>query len=809
MRSAKGIELASAGAVLLGALQLAALVGARRATAENILVPLADDRWRVRLVRAVEDIESGDTSRGLSVLQRALEEGQNLLLRVPAKLEANAGATARALKRLSEEAAARPPFRGEEPADVLDPVPAPRQGLEDDENARYLNLSLVAQSLLESLPGAVIAEYRQRYGGAAASLQARFEAGGGREALEELAGKFALTEEGDAAREQLADLLLEEGSYRSAFVHYRALLERHAAGSGKRSRLGGKALLCLRLLGDGSSYAALRAELSAEAEPGGELAGVLERLERELALVPADERPPAAAPSRWGGELEAGRPPDLPGGPLQFSWDSWMWSKSVGDGSEDPALRAPRFDFRGERRHPPAGAGYCFVPLVDGDEIYLSGVFKLYRFDGRPGSGKLLQEITKPSPFHLLRPPEFKETSESPLYTSTLWRRSREPQAPRLGRRSRAAIPEELLITHYVSDRVPYTQYSGYDITVQIAHRSLMALDPQSGRIIWTSPEGPRPVGGERGAGAVKPMDVSFISPVVVKDGLAFAAGWRQEGYISSVVRGLDLASGETVWETLICGSQLEMTMFGEVAREPFGSFLIEREGILYFHSNLGVVAALEARSGRPLWVTEYDVIQKEPTMLRNALLRRLPWGANPPLLVGHLLFVTPRDSHSIYAIDTGTGPGGERQAGSILWAHGNENGDLRELLGYYRGSLYFTGPAGVTALDVSSLLLGGDAVAGGGDGGAAPQPRLRRSSFRSPRGQIKAGGLLTSSGVVYSDQDGLWLVDFALASRRPLLAGLLPRSAHGEYPGRVQLAGSQVLVTSRQLLSAFQGRTR
>ena len=165
--------------------------------------------------------------------------------------------------------------------------------------------------------------------------------------------------------------------------------------------------------------------------------------------------------------------------------------------------------------------------------------------------------------------------------------------------------------------------------------------------------------------------------------------------------------------------------MFGELAREPFASVLAEREGVIYYLTNLGAIAAVEASTGRILWLTTYDSIPVKPADGRRSEFRRIVWGANPLLFVGETLIVTPRDSLYLYAIDcsmpsravlppsalaaTAVSSPAEgavaraaaRQGGRILWSYSNAAGDLRDLLGYAGGRLYFTGPGGVQALEI------------------------------------------------------------------------------------------------------------
>jgi outer membrane protein assembly factor BamB len=305
--------------------------------------------------------------------------------------------------------------------------------------------------------------------------------------------------------------------------------------------------------------------------------------------------------------------------------------------------------------------------------------------------------------------------------------------------------------------------------------------------------------------------EFSYTSPVIVRRGLVMAGGWMQRGYVSSLVRALDIRTGALVWETLLSSSQLELTMFGEMAREPFGGMIEEHEGVIYYSTQMGVIAALEIDSGRIRWLTTYDVIEVQASLHRQALKRRIVWGPNPLLVVGNTLIATPRDSEYLYAIDTGRGPGGPLDAGRILWQahnpdrHAQLGADLRDFLGYARGQLYFSSPTGITALDLTMLDPGGSLPAG------RLEPRRSRWPSPSAGSQLIAGnGALTSAGIVYCDGESLGLVSLDLKQQSELVPRPLRRSDLGAqadlgtYPGRIHVSPGLILMTSRQFISAF-----
>jgi hypothetical protein len=253
--------------------------------------------------------------------------------------------------------------------------------------------------------------------------------------------------------------------------------------------------------------------------------------------------------------------------------------------------------------------------------------------------------------------------------------------------------------------------------------------------------------------------------------------------------------------------------MFGEMAREPFSGSITEEDGIVYYLTQMGTIAAVELETGHVLWLTTYDTIELIASFSHQAVRRELSWGSNALLLLGHVLLATPRDSDYLYAIDTATGPAGASAAGRILWRYWNEEdindqGKKRDLLGFYRDRLYFTGTREVSALLLSSMDTHGYLAAGGD---AVPLgERLRHLASPPPFGAfttasaLKGPGVLTTSGVLYADEEGIRLVDLDLESERALTSGPYRDSKWGSYPGRLQVEGAQVLMTSRELISAY-----
>jgi len=815
---------------------------------EKIFVAGGGGEWTSRLVEALGAVETGNHSMAARVLQELVISDEGGMIRMPV--------LSTPLAELKEMLASDSGKRAPLPAPGARAVPvrpgqfgrpsqfvAPRG---TKEWGRYLSVSRAARLVLGRLPEAGLARYRELYGEAAGELLREYEETGAPRVLQQVCRFYGLTEAGLFARELNADLSFESGRFKAAWVDYRSVLAdraRSAVKSVTLMRLVEKSLVCLKHAGFRELFSHEKARLDKLVRGAGEKEhGLYLELLKKLDKVTIQGGLPASAgrapASYWGGELPggatsprlgAGGLPDLPGGPMEISWisldDELRKTVAVAD-DLDPLLN--NSFFRGQLIQP-KGIDYPFVPLVRKNSVFVSGVYSIYEIDGRPGVGKLLRTIEKPTPAGLRG--RYREQSDSSIYAVTLWDRGLAGAADRFS--GLDELPGEILLSHYIAGFSRRRHYMGYDITVSIPTRSLAAFDGASGDLLWRTEDLRTSVQRDIYGPNEIPAEISYSSPALVRDGLVFAGGWKQDGYINSLLRALDLKTGKTVWEATISSSQMEQTMFGELGREPFASFLLEEDGVLYYLTNLGAVAAIESRSGRVLWVTAYDDIKPPPTMGRIPRMRELYWGLNSPLLLGNVLIVAPRDSQYLLAIDTGKGPAGPGREGEVLWAYDNSEGDLRDLLGAHNGRLYFSGRDGIFALDITELNAAGELIrkppvlraaanrqralsgsklskaATGNINKLSGLPKVYRvgSPLAWEVDSIRARGLLTSSGVLYAGNGQLETVDFGLTKRNALLPKDTARRAFFSF-GRVYIGGGQIILSSQTSISAFSGPT-
>ncbi|MCH2374398.1 MAG: hypothetical protein MK538_09440 [Planctomycetes bacterium] len=790
---------------------------------DQVLVTLADAPWRARLRGALDDLQQGRHDRGLQTLQEALLDSRGVVFEVrnPEVLDDPFGVEVGDGFLVPKKSRRGPP----QPRS-----PTPLRGSASSRQAarRFLALSTVADRILAKLPDDVRAKYRARFDGEARALLDEYRETYVSRALQLAVRRYFHSSFGGEIADLLGDHYREEGRYREALFWWSRGREAHQVSPQRLSSIEHKVAAVSELLGDpkafddaaetedpkGEADATQGAEVEIEASQNrtvGDYRDVLRRYhartlarrgvgqDGSLLTDPTGAGDPSAAessrsrraPSLWGGEFFTGKLPRLPLGPLELSW-------------ENPFVQGA---------YPRLGT-YHFVPLLSGSSLYVPSPDAIRRYDARPAHGSISEEYKVMS--GLFGRPERQADYQ---FTLTLWQKRLEPRAFLSG------LPNEFIVTSYVADNVRPDAYLGYEINVELPVRGLMAFDAsQPARPLWKVFETPEldllSVQGrtprrsrfhkhkEAGQSAGE-KGLSYHSPVIMKEGLVVAGAWVQRGYINSVLRAHDARDGSLVWETLLCSFQLEQTMFGELAREPFPGAIAERNGVIYYSTQLGAVFAVELATGRILWGTTYDTIPVKRAFGRHAPLRDILWSPNSPLLVGDTVIVTPRDSHVLYGIDTGYGASSPHLGGRVVWRYSNRTGDLRDLLGYHDGYLYFMGGnrhSGIVRVRV----------------GSRPQPRprspakggptnLRRHLQRTPPrlglGRHLGPGLLTADGIVVLDGSKIKLISLDLQGVEDLVE--LPDANQLSAFGQFRTTEDMLILASQERIWAFVSSRR
>ena len=220
---------------------------------------------------------------------------------------------------------------------------------------------------------------------------------------------------------------------------------------------------------------------------------------------------------------------------------------------------------------------------------------------------------------------------------------------------------------------------------------ALTAFDARSGRRLWRhafekgsvrpakKPKQKKRKKKEEDDEEIASEPLLRVTPPTVSGGrVVFGLTHLGEEARASVV-ALDAASGRVLWRTFIC-SRSVVAFLGMGAA---GSAPAVAGGTVFYSTNLGAVAAVDAATGAVRWVRRYAAFRGR---LRQSIIERnARWASNAPLVHGGRVFVAPQDAAELLAL--------EAVDGSLAW------------------SARRAGARYVVGIDGSRLFLAGDAV--------------------------------------------------------------------------------------------------
>lgn len=193
---------------------------------------------------------------------------------------------------------------------------------------------------------------------------------------------------------------------------------------------------------------------------------------------------------------------------------------------------------------------------------------------------------------------------------------------------------------------------------VALPTQDMHCFDAESGKLLWRAKE------AARGKEPAIRAEESFPSPPAADGDAVYAPVTSFKGLFSASIARLAAADGVPAWRTFLCSGQQEMNYFGRPIREAVPSTPVLSQGRLVVCTNLGAVAAVDPRTGHPLWVFQYDQVpqKNQETRMWDIEWRLSGWKAMPPVVLGSKVLVAPTDSPYLYALDGATG--------RMLWRH-------------------------------------------------------------------------------------------------------------------------------------------
>ncbi len=286
------------------------------------------------------------------------------------------------------------------------------------------------------------------------------------------------------------------------------------------------------------------------------------------------------------------------------------------------------------------------VPVVDDGVVFVADSISVTALDLR--SGRKIWHHAGPMEEITLSP------QATPWFDLGIYARTRRDRAIAPNQHAAPTVTADLVIA---SVQVPeprreqeLREFEGIPINWPLPRRRLVALDRRTGEVVWHQERPHR-----HDADFVNSFDVA--GPPVVHGGTVFVAGSVTEGAINAYAAAFDLATGDLLWNTLVCSGQQELTMFNRPFQEHVVSPVALEQGDLFLSTNLGVVACVDAWSGRLRWLAGYEATGRNASMSPGATRRRsVFWTNHPPFTRGDTLFVTPLDSRFMLQLSRQTG---------------------------------------------------------------------------------------------------------------------------------------------------------
>ena len=260
----------------------------------------------------------------------------------------------------------------------------------------------------------------------------------------------------------------------------------------------------------------------------------------------------------------------------------------------------------------------------------------------------------------------------------------------------------------------------------------------------------------------------SFEGAPVVSEDRCYVVLRRSPPQIESRVACYKADTGKLIWNRKVFAG------VGE-ADEGFNSIshhlLTLAENRLFYSTDMGAVAALDARDGALLWVVTYDRREKPSA---EVLSDHTKWGLTPCLFHQGTVVVAPNDFDGVMAIDA--------MSGIVLWKR-KLRGGIRHLLAVRDGMLILSGDR-LWGLNLHNPERGGWQI-----------------GFDDPAAHGYGRGLVAENLVYWPTRDEIFIVDYATGRivRRVALSAL-----HGVHGGNLIIANGMLLIAQPNRLVAF-----
>ncbi len=430
-----------------------------------------------------------------------------------------------------------------------------------------------------------------------------------------------------------------------------------------------------------------------------------------------------------------------------------VWSFALGDRfTMDPSLQLA--SGIGTRVAEDADGLLCVHPIVAGDVILLTDVI------AAPQERDFPHWITRVRAYDMKTgQPAWLKGRTDDADDAGVVQQSR-PFVVGYTDRRRWGVPRLTMSSHgrYAFARIgsPATMRPRDDLPVE-GHDQIIALDlQQQGKLLWKP---------------LEPDEHFAFEGSPVSDGTSlFVAMRHTQAQPQAFVAAYDLKTGQPRWRTWICAAESPALGHSE---EVTHNLLTLHDGVIYFNTNLGAVAAVNADNGKILWATRYRRADFDSGVSGEAATN-FQRDLNPCVYWRGLLFAASSDCKDLLCI--------EAASGQLLWS--TPAGDIVHLLG---------------VSDDGKLLASGrrlwwiDAETG------ITTARYPESKQAEPEGFGR--GVLAGDVVYWPTKDAIYVFDQSTARmiRQPI-----DLSRRGLTGGNLLVADGHLLVTTADKVVAF-----
>jgi outer membrane protein assembly factor BamB/tetratricopeptide (TPR) repeat protein len=451
----------------------------------------------------------------------------------------------------------------------------------------------------------------------------------------------------------------------------------HPDPSFDRAKVEAKKLLCRAAIGEHPpTPSELEAFATAHPASQGPFAGRKGKLAVDLIEAVRDDHlaRPSLADGRW--PTFAGSPTrsrvaagSIDVGSLQWKVDLEPIKPQPRSGRNWANRNMGMAGMGGQGIQPPPERLLAYHPIVVGDQVLIENERQViaYNLNTRPGDREPPASTTGPVE-PAWKTPDLTDGADATKVTSGLNR---------------------FTLTAY-GDRV-YARLGQPPSTTTPMNRGGMGMPPPSpsyvvgldrlgGKLLWRRKASDIPLPKRQTGGGIGSTNAVFEGTPVADARHVYVAITDRIEMTATYIACLDAEFGATLWVRYICEANANVDMFGNGGFE-ISHRLVTLDGpTLYYQTNLGAVASLDAETGSIRWLATY------PWQGRNGLGPGRDRDLNPAIIHDGLVIVSPDDTKQIFAFEAATG--------RMVWKTEEiaEEVKLTHMLGVAKGMLIATG---------------------------------------------------------------------------------------------------------------------